>query len=130
MFKIENPKNQKGFTLVEVIVVAIIVAALAAVAIPVYTSYVSNSRNNAAANAAGSIASFMGACVNQGGTITTAPDHDGTDTASVTCTAGNARITLPRNIEISISNVAASGTVTARHVDSDTGSASRQVYNY
>ena len=66
-------KGQQGFTLVEVIVVAIIVAALAAVAIPLYNGYVTSSRNNAAANAAGSVASFMGTCVNQGGTAAAAP---------------------------------------------------------
>ena len=34
MFTVNRRKGQKGFTLVEVIVVAVIVAALAAVAIP------------------------------------------------------------------------------------------------
>lgn len=67
MRKSKINKSQRGFTLVEVIVVAIIVAALAAVAIPLYNGYVTSSRNNAAANAAGSVASFMGACINQGG---------------------------------------------------------------
>ena len=62
-------KNNKGFTLVEVIVVAIIVAILAAVAVPLYLNYVTNSRNNAAANAAGAVATFCGACVNASGSF-------------------------------------------------------------
>ncbi len=40
--------SQKGFTLVEVIVVAVIVAVLAAVAIPSYTAYVRTARINSA----------------------------------------------------------------------------------
>lgn len=59
-------KAQKGFTLVEVIVVAVIVAILAGVSIPLYLGYINNSRENAAANAAGSAASFAAACVNGG----------------------------------------------------------------
>ena len=54
-------KNQKGFTLVEVIVVAVIVAVLAAVAIPLYMGYIKDSRINVCNNVAGSIASGAGA---------------------------------------------------------------------
>lgn len=128
MIQEKSVRNQKGFTLVEVIVVAIIVAALAAVAVPMYTSYVTSSRENAAANAAGSVASFMGACINQTGTITTAPNHPGTGTTMITCTGPTPAPTmqLPRGIQIVISNIAASGTVTANH----TGGGANQVYNY
>ena len=67
MRKLKLRNNQKGFTLVEVIVVAIIVAALAAVAIPLYNNYVTTSKNNMAANTAGAVASFIGACIGLGG---------------------------------------------------------------
>lgn len=60
-------KNNKGFTLVEVIVVAVIVLVLAAVAIPLYTSYVRDSRIAAASNIAGSIATTLGTVVSQNG---------------------------------------------------------------
>jgi len=59
-------KNRKGFTLVEVIVVAVIVAVLAAVAIPLYLGYVESSKANVANNLAGSAASFLAAAKNTG----------------------------------------------------------------
>ena len=58
-------KNQKGFTLVEVIVVAVIVAVLAAVAIPLYMGYMRDSRVNVGNNIAGTIASAAGASTQQ-----------------------------------------------------------------
>jgi type IV pilus assembly protein PilE len=129
MLKLANLKNQKGFTLVEVIVVAIIVAALAAVAIPVYTSYVTNSRNNSAANAAGSVASFMGACINQSGTVTSAPalPHAGTANTTLTCGAGNTTMQLPIGIAITITSLNATGQVSATHT---AAGSTAQVYNY
>lgn len=59
-------KNRKGFTLVEVIVVAVIVAVLAAVAIPLYLGYVESSKANVANNLAGSAASYLAAAKNTG----------------------------------------------------------------
>lgn len=56
-------KNQKGFTLVEVIVVAVIVLILAAVAIPLYNGYIKDSRQNVANNTAGSVASAFAAAI-------------------------------------------------------------------
>jgi prepilin-type N-terminal cleavage/methylation domain-containing protein len=130
MNQIKNIKGQRGFTLVEVIVVAIIVAALAAVAVPMYTSYVTSSRENAAANAAGSVASYMGACINQGGSVTSAPalPHAGTANTTLTCSAtGAATIQLPIGIHITISDLAATGVVTAYHVNYAAGV---KTYNY
>jgi prepilin-type N-terminal cleavage/methylation domain-containing protein len=60
-------RNNKGFTLVEVIVVAVIVLVLAAVAIPLYNGYINDSRKASAENIAGSIASSAGAATQQGG---------------------------------------------------------------
>jgi len=58
-------KNKKGFTLVEVIVVAVIVAVLAAVAIPLYMGYIRDSRMNVCQNNAASIASSLTAALQQ-----------------------------------------------------------------
>ena len=51
---------KKGFTLIEVMVVAVIVAILAAVAIPAYTNYVTRAGNNVAMNVAGTVAAGLG----------------------------------------------------------------------
>jgi len=101
---------QKGFTLVEVIVVAVIVAILAGVSVPLYLGYINNSRVNQATNAAGSAASFVNACHNGGGTITI--DEAGAFAASVevdsllVCATGNGNdpsLQLPENITLTVS---------------------------
>jgi len=59
-------KNKKGFTLVEVIVVAVIVLILAAVAIPLYQGYVRESRENAANNVAATVVKTIGSALSVG----------------------------------------------------------------
>lgn len=122
-----SKKIQRGFTLVEVIVVAIIVAALAGVAIPMYTSYVSSSRTNAAANAAGSVASFMGACINGGGNAGSgAKTSSGAALDSLICSPSGSKIQLPIGIKIVISKLDSSGNVLAKHVNGGDSA----TYNY
>jgi prepilin-type N-terminal cleavage/methylation domain-containing protein len=115
--------GQKGFTLVEVIVVAVIVAALAGVAVPVYLGYVDNSRTNSATNVAGAVAAFMGSCRNSAGV----PDDlaAASDAAvgpiAITCTlnpvppGGNPVINIPPRI--TVTRTAAGTCVTAAHAD-------------
>lgn len=124
-------KGQKGFTLVEVIVVAIIVAALAAVSIPLYNNYVATSKNNAAANAAGSVASFMGSCMNLTGAVTPDATAGLAGPATLVCTYGTPALTtsivVPVGVTVTISNMSASpGTVKGKA----TGSSVEQTYNY
>ena len=107
--RLDAAKKQKGFTLVEVIVVAVIVAALAAVAIGVYLQYVKSSRDMAAANAASSIAAFCGACDNSG--LTPAGFTSGTQItgpATITCpnTPTATSVNVPSNVKVTIVNVA------------------------
>jgi prepilin-type N-terminal cleavage/methylation domain-containing protein len=117
MLNLNRRKGQKGFTLVEVIVVAVIVAALAAVAVPLYLGYVDSTRRNSASNAAGSVASYAGACRNSGGTIAivaavgAVPKH-----ATCTSSAENT-IVIPEDIVITNTNPAggAPGIITGRH---------------
>ena len=59
-------KSNKGFTLVEVIVVAVIVAILAAVAIPLYIGYINDSATNQANNEAANFATAVSNALNAG----------------------------------------------------------------
>jgi type IV pilus assembly protein PilE len=113
-------KSQRGFTLVEVIVVAVIVAVLAAIAIPLYTGYIDSSRQNVVQNAAGSAASFCAASRNSGALplldaanrkITGASGSSWNWPVKVTVTLGGAQ------------SLAAGGTVTVNHDDDNTKTA-------
>ncbi|MBN1576484.1 MAG: prepilin-type N-terminal cleavage/methylation domain-containing protein [Chitinispirillaceae bacterium] len=57
-------RNEKGFTLVEVIVVAVIVAVLALVGIQLYQGYAIEARRNTAENLAASAAGFLQTVLN------------------------------------------------------------------
>lgn len=119
-------KDQKGFTLVEVIVVAVIVLILAAVAIPLYNGYIRDSRVNVASNIAGSIASAFGAAVQQetyaGVAIVDATD-DATGTVTVPAATAGAPanvITIPKGF-YPITVDAANNTVTVGYKNQFTG---------
>lgn len=58
--------GNKGFTLVEVIVVSVIVAILAAVAIPIYIGYINDSAMNVANNEAQNFATAVSTALNAG----------------------------------------------------------------
>ncbi|MCD4651768.1 MAG: prepilin-type N-terminal cleavage/methylation domain-containing protein [Candidatus Cloacimonetes bacterium] len=61
-------KNQKGFTLIEILVVVIIVAILAAIAVPIYMRYVEKARAAEAQSAISSIRKAFDIYRNQFGT--------------------------------------------------------------
>ena len=56
---------RKGFTLIEVLVVAVIVAILAAVAIPAYNQYIRSSKEKVAINYAATVAQSAGVFYSQ-----------------------------------------------------------------
>jgi len=106
-------KKTKGFTLVEVIVVAVIVAVLAAVAIPLYNGYIRDSRDNVCQNTAATIASAFTAAVQQNGSFN-GPSYSGQQSISIpAATAGNPpnNITIPTGYTstITATNVTVAG---------------------
>lgn len=101
-------RKEKGFTLVEVIVVAVIVAVLAAVAIPLYMGYIKDSRINVGNNVAGSISGAAGASTQQKVTFTlvnaASPDEPAAPIActfpSVNDPATNNTIIIPNSYTV------------------------------
>jgi len=118
---LKNNKKSKGFTLVEVIVVAVIVGVLAAVAIPLYLNYVNDSRLQSATNVAGAAAVFCAACKNSGDTATIAGAAI-TNGKTITndtlgCPINGSKIAIPEKITITIHMSASSDSITAHHND-------------
>lgn len=123
MFNKSRKIDKKGFTLVEVIVVAVIVAILAAVAIPLYIGYIRDSNQNAAQNAAGSAASYLGALKNaQCNNMPAATTYNAGETWSKTLPSGQVvDFTVPTGVTIN---------VTATSVTAEKGGRSSTTYNY
>ena len=110
-------KNQKGFTLVEVIVVAVIVAVLAAVAIPLYIGYIKDANKQAATNAAGSAASYLASARNAGDTTLTPACTDAAVnwTFKSPATQTDVNFTGPTGVTFTVTGtMAAGGTVLAK----------------
>ena len=74
---------QKGFTLIELMIVVAIIAILAAIAIPQYQTYVIRSQVTRAVSEAGDIKVLVEDCLNNGHT-TLATDGTGCDSSTVT----------------------------------------------
>ena len=110
-------RKEKGFTLVEVIVVAVIVAVLAAVAIPLYMGYIRDSRINVANNVAGSVASACGATRQQDTTIAifngTLTGGNGVSLTFPGLNSVNNLIAIPEGYSVAIATGA--GTVVVTH---------------
>jgi type IV pilus assembly protein PilA len=117
LFKLNKMlKNKKGFTLVEVIVVAVIVAILAAVAIPLYIGYVNSSRQNVVDNAAGSLASFCGAAKNSSTPVTAIADVAAGVAIDVNPVNANVKWIVPEGVTATVTAT----NVTVKHVDDAT----------
>ena len=66
-------KNQKGFTLIELMIVVAIIAILAAIAIPQYQTYVIRSQVTRAIGEAGDLKVAVEDCINNGATAWNTP---------------------------------------------------------
>lgn len=100
--------NEKGFTLVEVIVVSVIVAVLALAAVQIYIGYVNESRLQVLDNTAGTAATYLNAANNLGELEGLAPTLYG---AGVWSTQNGATFQAPAGVTVTIDDGA--GTVVA-----------------
>jgi len=106
-------RNQKGFTLMELMVVIVIVAILAAVAVPLYINYVKDAKRTEAKGAIAAIVTSEQVYYQEHGAYLADPDlTDGKDLKV------ELDVTLTRNWGFAITNVVADGfTVTATGTD-------------
>ena len=96
---------RKGFTLIEVLVVAVIVAILAAVAIPAYSGYIQSSKERVATNIAATIASALAAYYSEypDFRVTEAMNVSGSEGGLVNIGGGNS-VRIPADHEVTLTN--------------------------
>ena len=105
---------KKGFTLIEVLVVAVIVAILAAVAIPAYNGYIQTSKERVAKNTAGTVAAGLAAYYADWQGAATSLESAATNTVDgATLTYGTFSLKMPADFHVATS----SGIVTVTHKD-------------
>ena len=81
-----NANIQKGFTLIELMIVVAIIGILAAIAIPQYQNYIAKSQVSRVMGETGNLKTAVEDCINNGRTTTVI--NNGTPGDSVTCELG------------------------------------------
>ncbi|MDN3653582.1 prepilin-type N-terminal cleavage/methylation domain-containing protein [Thalassotalea ponticola] len=109
-------QNNKGFTLIELMIVVAIIGILAAVALPAYQDYTRKARFSEVTTAVGSVKTAVDLCVQTGGTACHTPGTNGVPADNTTATSN-------------LSSVVLTGTATAP-VITGTGTAAAGGYTY
>ena len=85
-------RNQKGFTLMELMVVIVIIAILAAVAVPLYINYVNDAKRSEAKGAIGAVITAEQVYFQKNGSFSSDPAALNVDLTSVSNNWGTAAI--------------------------------------
>ena len=102
---------QKGFTLIELMIVVAIIGILAAIAIPQYQNYIAKSQVSRVMSETGNLKTVVENCVNEGRTTTFSSNLPaGTDPAASECDLGATSSTLLTGAVQGSGTAAATGT--------------------
>lgn len=103
-------KNQKGFTLIELMIVVAIIAILAAIAIPQYQTYVIRSQVTRAVAESGDVKVVFEDCVNNGqNTVATCTNLANVTGSDILTGAAQGGQTLAANTGVPVATIAADG---------------------
>ena len=129
MNRFRKQKNQKGFTMIELMVVVVIVGILAAIAIPIYGRYIKNARMTEATGRIGEIITAEKSYAMEHGVYTESSAGivdlhatenftyavAGTDTAatmSVTATGTTDKVGVGTEVVVTLAHIDSTGVVT------------------
>ena len=109
---------QKGFTLIELMIVVAIIGILAAIAIPQYQNYIAKSQVSRVVGETGNLKTAVEDCMNNGRTASILHNGDATD--ATTCSLG----ATPSNIQAgAAATIAGTGGMPAVEIDPDNNTA-------
>ncbi len=112
-----NATTQKGFTLIELMIVVAIIGILAAIAIPQYQTYIAKSQVSRVVGESGNLKTAIEDCMNNGRTATVI--HNGDPANSTECSLG----ATPSNIQAGAATLAGSDGMPAVEIDGDANTA-------
>ena len=118
-----NANIQKGFTLIELMIVVAIIGILAAIAIPQYQTYIAKSQVSRVMGETGNLKTAVEDCMNSGRTATIINTGNPTDTTtcSLGATASNIQGAETNPVELGMPSVTIDGAANTASIEGDFG---------